>query len=322
MEKLIQQYKKFKMEIDLPLIKKFLGQMLDILSEFELKNIVHRDIKPDNILIDQDCNFKIADLGLSKQIQDNDTLITNLYMGTCGFIPPEFSNQTTNKSKGDILSMGLTIYYLCSLQHPDDYLKSFHEKDYTNINAPQLKEKYKVYFNNIYTKMVIKDQERRFKASELKKLFDNDDKIQNIEKLDSSKVFIPTSMNKIYDNFNLAFNEGDFDKCRNILSQIDDDDFTKLFENHYTILEAKLLFFEGDYEKSNFLLNKYKISYFKDFPDFKIEYYRMKSELHLILERKNEDKEAVHVCKQLKESKSLQQIIQSKLIDLSKLMML
>jgi len=85
--------------------------------------IIHRDIKPKNILVSQDNKIKISDLGLSKFSERDSTIITssNVFMGTQGFIPPEFFQTGGTKNadeRSDIYQLGKTIYNIFTSRNP------------------------------------------------------------------------------------------------------------------------------------------------------------------------------------------------------------
>ncbi|CAL4984969.1 unnamed protein product [Urochloa decumbens] len=71
--------------------------------------ILHLDLKPDNILLDKNMNPKIADFGLSRLFTDDKTQITKSFVGTRGYIPPEYIDHQYISKAFDIFSLGVII---------------------------------------------------------------------------------------------------------------------------------------------------------------------------------------------------------------------
>ncbi|OAA56569.1 serine/threonine-protein kinase-like protein [Niveomyces insectorum RCEF 264] len=71
-------------------VKEMAGQLIDALGYLHLKNITHRDVKPDNILIDSLMPFtvKLTDFGLSKMV-DNEQTFLRTFCGTLLYCAPE-----------------------------------------------------------------------------------------------------------------------------------------------------------------------------------------------------------------------------------------
>jgi serine/threonine protein kinase len=82
--------------------------------------MIHRDIKPDNIMVTKDGQVKLADLGLVKEA-DNDINLTRTGrgLGTPHFMAPEqFRNAKNADVKCDIYSMGATLYQMVTGELP------------------------------------------------------------------------------------------------------------------------------------------------------------------------------------------------------------
>ncbi|CAD8195862.1 unnamed protein product [Paramecium octaurelia] len=91
-------------------IKPIFIEILKGMKYIHQKGIVHRDLKIDNILIDENKVVKIADFGFAKYYNQNDVLTS--YCGTPATMAPEVLNQEEYDYKCDIWSLGVILYYM------------------------------------------------------------------------------------------------------------------------------------------------------------------------------------------------------------------
>lgn len=113
-----------KMELLTPLLKatelvrsekqilKFAMDMCNALAFCHKKHILHRDIKPQNIFVDDEGNFKLGDFGISRTISATVTEGT-VGVGTYNYMPPEvLQGSRPYGITADIYSLGLVLYWL------------------------------------------------------------------------------------------------------------------------------------------------------------------------------------------------------------------
>ena len=104
---------------------RIIKQTLEALAYAHERNVIHRDIKPDNIMLDGEGAVKVADLGLSRidEEGEKDGRVTaaNTMMGTPYYMSPEQSRDAhTVDHRTDLYSVGATLYHMICGEVPFD----------------------------------------------------------------------------------------------------------------------------------------------------------------------------------------------------------
>jgi len=135
-------------EPDLSEVRRITEQIIKGLRGFHRKEMVHQDLKPDNIMIDPNGDVKIIDFGCVQVagLQEIYTPIEEHHIaGTANYIAPELFDGFQATPKSDMYSLAITIYTLLSNGHypyaESDKAKKQKHYDYTsvrkyNINVP------------------------------------------------------------------------------------------------------------------------------------------------------------------------------------------
>lgn len=96
--------------------------------------IIHRDIKPQNIMILDDGKVKITDFGIAMALNSNELTQTNSVMGSVHYLPPEQANGNGATIKSDIYSLGILMFELLTGKLP------FKGENAVEIAIKQMKE--------------------------------------------------------------------------------------------------------------------------------------------------------------------------------------
>ena len=112
----LKDYIEMKGKLD---VKEALNISLQIalgLSAAHAKRIIHRDIKPQNIIMSRDGKVKVTDFGIAKMADS--TTVTTTAAGTVHYISPEQARGGYSDEKSDIYSLGITMYEMLTGEVP------------------------------------------------------------------------------------------------------------------------------------------------------------------------------------------------------------
>ncbi|KAI5790099.1 kinase-like domain-containing protein [Geopyxis carbonaria] len=135
------------------------------------QGIIHRDIKPDNLLLSSDDVLKIVDFGVSEMFEKKSPMMTAKSAGSPAFLPPEMCRPGHGDQSGtavDIWSMGVTLFCLLFGRLPFNHgglLELYEAIRNDSVNIP---ENISLHLSDLLTRILAKDPNERIKMCQLR----------------------------------------------------------------------------------------------------------------------------------------------------------
>lgn len=136
----------------------WMNELAEILQYLHAQGVLHRDIKPGNIMLSNDGQLKVIDFGLARDLEGKDGVDIRV-VGTLAHTPPERYIRKAANEQTDIYGYGSTFYFLASGKVP----RSMKEEPKRNMQLMMRDLKSQVspaVFNIIKTCMSVDPQER------------------------------------------------------------------------------------------------------------------------------------------------------------------
>ena len=150
-------------------IKKILAEVGRALSYAHKKEIVHRDIKPDNIMFDEHGHAVVTDFGIAKAASGGKLTGTGMSIGTPHYMSPEQAKAQPLDGRSDIYSLGVVAYQCLTGSVPYDGEDSFsigYKHIMEEIPTPPLDSQEKRQLFEIVRKMMAKTPAQRFQNAD------------------------------------------------------------------------------------------------------------------------------------------------------------
>lgn len=108
------------------------------LREAKRAGVVHRDVKPSNLVVTSQGAVKVTDFGLAKALQEDLSITaTGVFVGTPDYLAPEQAMGDEVDSRADVYALGCSLFHMCS-GHPP-FRKGGHDDHYTAVVRRHLK---------------------------------------------------------------------------------------------------------------------------------------------------------------------------------------
>jgi serine/threonine protein kinase/uncharacterized membrane protein YeaQ/YmgE (transglycosylase-associated protein family) len=115
----------------------WLGQAADALDAAHQQGVVHRDVKPTNMLLDERGAVQLADFGIARLVDDavEDVTAPGSILGTAGYLPPEQARGDTATAASDRYALAIVAYELLTGHRPFEQASAMAEA-LAHVHAP------------------------------------------------------------------------------------------------------------------------------------------------------------------------------------------
>lgn len=104
--------------LPVPLACDVAGQIADALAAAHARGVVHRDVKPGNVLVQADGRVKVTDFGIAKAADDAELTRAGMVIGTARYLAPEQVDGTDVDDRADVYALGLVLYEMLAGRPP------------------------------------------------------------------------------------------------------------------------------------------------------------------------------------------------------------
>ena len=135
------------------------------------EGVVHRDLKPQNVLMDSSGQVFVSDFGLAKSLEGPSTMMTNAgeVLGTPRYMSPEQAESKTADNRSDLYSLGLILYEMVAGDLPfgsDSIMQTMYQRVTEDAKSPQLLNPgVPDYLAAIILRCLNRDPEKRYQSA-------------------------------------------------------------------------------------------------------------------------------------------------------------
>lgn len=138
------------------------------------QGVVHRDIKPDNLLLTEDNILKIVDFGVSEMFDKSSDMFTAKVVGSPAFLPPELcvtKHGDISGTAADIWSMGVSLYCLRFGRIPFEQSGVLQLYEAIRNDHLEVPSDHEPEFIDLIKKLLEKDPAKRIRMAEIRVRF-------------------------------------------------------------------------------------------------------------------------------------------------------
>ena len=190
----LKQYINEKAPLDIKEALNIAYQICDALSVAHKHNIIHRDIKPHNIMITNDKRVKVTDFGIARATSGSTMTADNSILGSVHYISPEQARGAVVDGKTDLYSLGIVLYEMLTGRVPFECdspvaiaMKHIEE---TPVNPREFNPEITYSVQALVMKAIAKDINDRYQSADdfkadIERLLENPDSVIETSKTSS-----------------------------------------------------------------------------------------------------------------------------------------
>ncbi len=166
----LKDYVKLHAPLDVVTALGILTQILEVLALCHRKDVIHRDLKPQNVVIDQEKRVKLLDFGIARMTSLSDLTQTGTSLGSPEYMAPELFAANTFDPRTDLYALGVMAHEMLTGELPfqgDSVAVLFHQHleapvprvSATHSDVPQ-------WLDGLIAKLLAKDPYQRYQTAE------------------------------------------------------------------------------------------------------------------------------------------------------------
>jgi eukaryotic-like serine/threonine-protein kinase len=149
---------------------KYMDDALSALSYAHKRNIIHRDVKPSNMMVTPQGLLKLMDFGIARSGNDKNLTVTGTALGSLNYMSPEQIQGGAVDARSDIYSMGIALYEIVTGKQPfkrdsDFAIMAAHMKEMPQ-RPIELRPDMPQGLNDIILMAIAKDPAQRFQTAD------------------------------------------------------------------------------------------------------------------------------------------------------------